>query len=208
MFGELRERIRDHARDKLCEDLQALGIQAQMSERGRPQEKILPIRQRSLGVIDIVEGPIRWIHVTHVARVNMAPYSYRTLMYGVPDPKVRSGYPEVRLIAKSFEEGPVSRWWQRNVGGQSNVGIDKVRWEGKDFGLRLIDRLSDDVSLNKPIIVCKDELEIAADSEHNCWIVTVSTVYTRKQASPSKDMWDCYQSIASHLMGTPLPPNT
>jgi len=34
----LKERLRDHARDELCVNLKALYIQAQISNRGRPEE--------------------------------------------------------------------------------------------------------------------------------------------------------------------------
>ena len=187
----LLERFRDHTRDDVWGSLRALGIQAQMSGRGRPEEKILSLGQQSLGVIEIVEGPIRWINVRTIPIVAIGLESERhtyELVYGVPDPKVQSGFPEVRLEAID-----VIRWGLVSIG---------VRWQGKDFGLRLIDRLNDDVS-PKPIMD-KCDLEIAANPEHSCWIVTAGT----PGSFPSKVLWDCIQSLARHLLAMPVPPNT
>ena len=63
-FSKLREARRDKTRDELCAHLQSLGIEAQMVPRGRAEEKIYPGPRRSLGVIDIAEGPIPWVNVT------------------------------------------------------------------------------------------------------------------------------------------------
>ena len=63
LFGKLKERFRDHARDDLCADLRALGIQAQMSERGRPEEKITRWRGKSFGIIDMQDALICWVDV-------------------------------------------------------------------------------------------------------------------------------------------------
>jgi len=58
----LKDFLRDQTRDSVCEILQGMGINAQMAERGQPEENIelLPI-YKSLGVINISEGPIRWL---------------------------------------------------------------------------------------------------------------------------------------------------
>lgn len=60
----MREKLRDKTRDQLTVALNALGVQAVMAERGRPEEAIHNSWwQRSLGVIDLSEGPVRWINV-------------------------------------------------------------------------------------------------------------------------------------------------
>ena len=58
------ERYRDHTRDELCIALQGLGINAQMSERGRPEEEItsrwfesLMLGVKYLGIIE-VQNPV------------------------------------------------------------------------------------------------------------------------------------------------------
>ena len=196
--------FRGHARDGLCTALQALGIQAQMAPRGRAEEKIYPRDRRSLGslgVIDIAEGPIRWVNVTRgtLDTENETDTSFY-LEYGVPDPNVRSGFPEVRLEAISVHEPvPDSRWWFLKFPVLGPV--IGVRWEGKDFGLGIAEHLSQNVLV--PTAFSEGSFEIRAYPDRGCWTLTVNEVL-----APSKQEWDCYQSIASHLLGTTLPANT
>ena len=59
----MQERLRDKTRDTLAEALQTLGVPAEMAERGRPEESLgKRLFCRSLGVIDIKEGPIAWVN--------------------------------------------------------------------------------------------------------------------------------------------------
>ena len=60
----MKEKLRDKTRDKLVHSLNALGVGATMAERGRPEERIRKSwGKRSLGVIDIPQGPIRCINI-------------------------------------------------------------------------------------------------------------------------------------------------
>ena len=61
----MKENFRDKSRDELTWNLTNLaGVKAQMSERERPEEKVENSwYQRSLGVIDITDGPIKWISI-------------------------------------------------------------------------------------------------------------------------------------------------
>ena len=50
----MREKLRDKTRDNLAEQLNAIGINATLSERDRPEEKVgNRLFRRSLGIIDI-----------------------------------------------------------------------------------------------------------------------------------------------------------
>jgi len=111
-FSELREALRSktgNERDEFCAHLQSLGIDAQMAPRGRAEEKIYTGPRQSLGVIDIAKGPIHWVNVTFATSYSGPDDDVdqpHPLVYGVPDPKVRSEFPEVRLHAKSFGKDP------------------------------------------------------------------------------------------------------
>ena len=60
----MKELFRDKSRDKLAQNLNSLGIRADLAERGRAEEKIENSwYQRSLGIIDIPEGLVRWINI-------------------------------------------------------------------------------------------------------------------------------------------------
>ena len=58
---------RDQTREFLSDKLNSLGVQATLAERGRDEEWIKNIKwytfRFSLGVIDIPDGPIRWINI-------------------------------------------------------------------------------------------------------------------------------------------------
>ena len=188
MFDKIRERFRDHGRDKLCAHLRVLSIQAQMSERGRPEEKITRWG-KSLEIIDIQDPLIRWVDIRRDDDSDNTASWYIT--YGVPDSRITAGFHKVEIRTKRIKRIPL-------------VGkVVDLKWKGEDFGLGLIERLSHDVSLNKQIIMDAHDLGIVGYPEHSCWILAVEDV-----VAPLKRNWDCYQSIASHLLGTPLPPIT
>ena len=188
-----RERYQDHTRDdryRLCGWLQHLGIQAQMSERGRPEEKILPSQQGSLGVIDILEGPIRWVNV--VSRYDRDDDQYYSLVYGVPDLKVLSGFPVVRIKAIS-RSGATRVSWETVEPRVKNF-LDKLAgrepWKGKDFGLRIAEHLSQKVLATRAFLRClsyqKNDFEIRAYPDRCCWILTVKDAL----APSSREEWD------------------
>ena len=205
IFSWLREKRRDKTMDQFCTHLPSLGIDARVAPRGRPEEEIYTGAddEGSLGVIDIVEGPIRWINVTWGTRASVALDTswvdvYHSLVFGVPDPKVRSGFPEVRLNAIPVRER--ERFW---LSGR----VIRVRWEGEDFGLGIVEHLSQNIQLPTASLESIGEVgydfEIRARPDHGCWILTVEGVL-----APSKQEWDCYQSIASALLAMPLQPTT
>ena len=85
-----------------------------------------------------------------------------------------------------------------------------VRWEGEDFGLGIVKHLSENVLVTKAVLESHSDytspyqtFEIHAYPDRGCWILTVGYVL-----APSRQEWECYQSIASHLLAMPLPPNT
>ena len=60
----VHEKFRDKSRDDLAQNLNSLGVKAQMLERKVIQEKIGDVWwMRRLGVIEIDEGPIKCINV-------------------------------------------------------------------------------------------------------------------------------------------------
>lgn len=192
LLSRLLEKLkfRDDTRDQLCTALKDLGLDAQMAARGRVEQKIYFGPRWSLGVIDIAEGPIRWVNVTQetITWGGEDPPLLHFVVYGVPDPRVGPGFPKVR------------------------VKITGVRWKGKDFGLGIVDRLSQDVSVASAIMDgainpflnvmwprAVPRVEIRAYPYRSCWMLATPTL------APSKQEWDCYQAIARHLLATPIP---
>lgn len=191
-FDMLKETFRDKTRDDICAALRSLGIDAQMAKRGLGKKWIglrdfsLGSSGESLGLIDILQGPIRWVNVlkyqTHSGEGSRG-YTYYFTDYGVHDPRLgpNSLRPEIKICVKQF------------------LLFDPVvdlRWEGDDFGLGIVDRLNSDVSIMSLIMQMSDlDVKIHAHHRHRCWIIS-----TKTNDAPSKELWDCYQAIARHLL--------
>ena len=62
-----KEALRDKAREKIYSGLCAIGIPARLAEKGRPEEAFGKGQGKSLGLIDIEEGPVRWINILGVS---------------------------------------------------------------------------------------------------------------------------------------------
>ena len=181
-FREVRETFRDHARDDICAHLQTLGIDARMAERGRVEEKFGG--EGSLGLIEIPEGPIRWVNVRKVTSIGVQGGSstYYT-QYGVPDSRLEPNFPRYRIKTVRVKTVPL-------------VGrVVDLRWEGDDSDLGIISRLNSDAQLKQPIMESRD-VTVQAHSDHRCWIIS-----TKTRDVPSGELWNCYQTIACHLLG-------
>ena len=182
-FGKIRETFRNHARDNICAGLQTLGIDAQMAERDRAEEKIGG--KGSLGIIHIPEGTIRWINVrteTHsTGQYGGGGFDYYT-EYGVPDPKLGFDSPWLRIKSTRVKKPPIL--------GE----VVDLRWWGEDFGFGIVSRLNSDVQLKQPLMESRD-VTIEAHGEHRCWIIS-----TKTRDVPSEELWNCYQKIARHLL--------
>ena len=185
-FDKVHERLRDHTRDDICARLRSLGIDAQIAERDRTEERIgcgnrrtypFQVDMRSLGLIDIAEGPIRWVNVLRSASSPSSGTVYRT-DYGVPDPRL----------------GPRMTGYIPNLQIKSVRNVSVLRWKGKDSDRGIINRLNSDISIKHPIMENRDVI-IRADGYHKCWIIQVET-----REVPSKELWNCYQAIADHLL--------
>jgi hypothetical protein len=71
-----------------------------------------------------------------------------------------------------------------------------LRWKGKDLGLRIIDRMNNDISL-KQLLMKSDVLpiHINAYGGYRCW-----TIQHYPSPLPEAEQWRCYQAIARHLL--------
>lgn len=170
-FLGIKEAFRDHTRDDICAGLQRLGIDARIGERERD-------------MIDIPEGPIRWVNVRkeHYVNQHSSGTSYYT-DYGVPDYRLASSLRGLEICSVRVKTFPIF--------GQ----VVDLRWEGKDLGLGLISRLNSDISIKRPIIESRD-VTIRTHGKYNrYWIISTHTTEV-----PSRELWDCYQKIAQHLL--------
>ena len=186
----VREELKKNERDDIYADLQALGIDAQVAERGRLEEKIGG--WGSLGLIDIPKGPISWVNV----RKEIQSGEYGTSIdyyidYGIPDPRLGPASPEIYIYSVRKKTFPL-------------VGkVVDLHWEGRasflspigKLGARIINRLKSDILIKYPLIKESYDVKIRASGDHGCWIIE-----TKTRSAPSEELWNCYQTIAQHLL--------
>ena len=94
----MKEALRDKTRDELAWNLANFaGVKAHMSDRGRQEEKMENSwYQRSLGVIDIADGPIKWINILKKDRSQKSPAKWWIVM-GIPNSFEGSSIPKIKI---------------------------------------------------------------------------------------------------------------
>ena len=202
-FRTVKEKLRDKTVDKVCAGLCAIGLDARIVERGQPEENIgeegwvLGKDEKSLGLIEIRDSPIRRVNVLKIVRgkgTQSEGVVYRNV-YVVPDPSVSSkgGY----MVAKSVRAKSVPL-----------IGrVVDIRWEGGKSHSNLMRRISEDILLNRSLIRLKEDVTIRTFLEYNCWSILSSrssvggfpgSLFGRP--APSREQWNCYETIARHLL--------
>ena len=194
-FDAVRELFRDHTRDNLCAELQTLGVNARMADRGRPEEDTG--EGTSLGIIDIVGGSIPWVNVRKVTTsgggYEDGDDSVTTCYtdYGVP-----VGYPTPNVTIKSARRkgfpllGAVidAEWSAEGSNPDAGVVADILR------------RLGEDATVRDAIMATRDVKIIVGPHGPQRegrlgWVISTQT-----RAVPTRQAWDCYQAIARHLI--------
>ena len=184
---------RDPARDNVCTALQKLGVRAELAERGRTEEEVTPSWMKSHGVIDVLDRQIGWVIVKSMMSNKGAKFWW--VEYGVPDQRVAGAFPKVKIKTSPVRAKPRKTHLVGRVVG--------LRWKGVDSDLGIIRRLNDDVSLRQPLTGSGD-LEIRAYPEHRCWVL-IADPDDPIRVDPSSELWDSIETIAGHLLATPVP---
>ena len=215
----VKEKLRDKTGDRLCADLCAKGLDACMAERGQPEEHITWHGEESMGLIEIRDSPIRWVNVVRKQRGSLLQSVIVYInVYLVPDPSLpRKGYLEIkpgRVKSVPLFGRVVDLRWKAN--------FIKIKWKFMPILTRksipvktessLIRRLSEDVSLKQKLIGLKEDVKIRSFPEQRCWAMLSSHFpsgwfrpsgwfsSSMKQPAPSRELWDCYETIARHLL--------
>ena len=187
-LDKLHDLFQDETTFDLCSGLLNLGVDARLAHRDRAEERIRGGigRGHSLGVIDIQEGPIRWVNTRKLPPSGSTQHNYTVYWtdYGVPDPKVAPGFPTGSIESVRKRTFPV-------IGD-----IADVLWRGESSLQGVVNRLNEDVLLKRRLQVMeRHDVEIRAHPGHGCWILSMQT-----KDVPSRDLWECYQAIAQHLL--------
>lgn len=182
----MREALRDKTRDKLAQNLFMLGSGAEMAERGRAEEKIEKAWfERSLGVIDIPHGPVRWINIIKKDGSKNSPPYWR-IVFGIPDERP---VPEERMVhIKTVRKKSFPLFGK----------VVDVTWKGEDRGIGLISILDSDMSV-KQTATELGNLEIRShNDEFRGWTVKVD-----RRINPSALHWDTFKKLADHVLTSP-----
>jgi hypothetical protein len=181
IFGKVKAAFRrsvDYHKEEFCRALCELGINAQIGIRDCAAEADIG-RGHSNGIIDIPQGPIRWINYKTLG-TGIGEDQPEYIQLGVPDPRLRPDAPDIesfKLVGKAGD----------------------LRWKGNDAGLRIIDRMSCDISLNQLVIKSGVlPIRINAYGDFRCW--TINHNFYRGDFSLTAENWSCYQAIARHLL--------
>ena len=177
--------------------LRAIGLDAQKVERGRPEEHIgEEWKGKSQGLIEIQGSPIRWVNVLKEETRGSGPNNPGSVdyhnVYLIPHPSMDLQKLEVKSVrVKSVP-----------VVGQ----VVDLQWKGNFEGNR-INRLSQDISLSQTLIRLKEDIEVHSHPDQGCWSLLSSTSSTGifpwilfARPAPSRAQWDCYETIAHHLL--------
>ena len=184
----MKERLRDKTRDELTLALNALSIKATLAERERPEEKIQNAwSNRSQGIIDVQEGPIRWINCLKHDGSQYSPPQWWTV-FGLPDERPFSEQRAVKIKTVRSKSFPLF--------GK----VVDVTWQGEDYATRLISVLANDPAI-KSFVKKTGDVEIESHAgEFQGWSVQVYGKFAARQQD-----WDMVQKIADRLLSSPQP---
>ena len=176
----MREKLRDKTRDKLAEQLNAIGVTATLSGRDRPEEKVgNRLFRRSLGIIDITDGGlIKWINIIKQDRQKDSPPRW-WIYLGVPGdmqlPKSRS----VNIRTKRKKSFPL---FGKIIG---------VTWKGQDRNHGLAKKLSDDVETHNLATGIGNIRVQTLHEDFNGWSIEID-----RRFDPTPEIWKSLQRVA------------
>ena len=182
----MKERFRDKTRDELTASLNALGVQAEMSRREVVQEKAENSwYQRSLGVIDVFEEPIRWINILKKDRSDKSPPAW-WVVFGIPDDRPISSRHTVKIKTVRKKTFPL---FGRVV---------DVTWKGSDGFTGLVKTLSNDEPI-KMLAKRVGNLEIKSHVRpFQGWTLT-----TYRRIQPTREDWESIKKLADYMLESP-----
>ncbi len=181
----MKNLIRDKTRDKLAQNLNSLGIRADLAERGRAEEKIENSwYQRSLGIIDFPEGLVRWINILKKDGSRNSPPKWWVVLC-MPDERPISDHKAVDI--KTIREKTFPLFGK----------IVDVTWKGNDHGTGLAEVLSYDETV-KGLAKRIGNLEVHSYAkEFQGWTLQVD----RKIMLTNQD-WATVQKIGNYVLSS------
>ena len=182
----MKEWVRDKSRDELADALNSVGVKAEMAERGRAEEKVEGSwYQRSLGIIDIPEGSIRWVNILKKDRSKHSGPRWWVVL-GIPDERSISSHKEIKIKTVRKRTFPLF-----------GKVVDVV-WKGYDGNTGLVNTLSKDVP-TKTLATRIGNLEVKSQANGlQGWTLTVD-----RRFSPTSQDWETVEKIAGYILSSP-----
>ena len=217
LFSTVLETFRDKTRDELCANICAVGMNAVLATRGQREENVGdPRHGKSLGLIEIQGSPIRWVNVLKETKSYgpQSSISVHTFAYLIPDVTIHR---ETYLRSVGKRDAPifgrvVDVRWKGNFEDFFQAKEEVVFDESDIIRLReQIRLLNEDAMLNQDLLNLPEEIEIYSYPEYGYWAISPKKSDTKKQYEggpfgyswqpvPSRELWDCYETIARHLL--------
>ena len=185
VYGDLKRQMED-----LTIGLGSLGIDAELSESRQSEQDIgsggIFNKNRSLGLINIAKGPIRWINLREASE-GQGPDGMHVLYSYYMDYGVRydtgAKLPNATIV-------PVRKKRFLIFGA-----VVAIRWRGIfALGTDIANRLNADPSM-KFSTIWDDDFEITSYPAHESWILSA-----KEWRVPSRLQWDAYQALTEHLL--------
>ena len=178
----MKEKFRDKTRDDLSSALRSLGVDAELAERGRPEEKVRKsIFRRSLGLVDIRGGPIVAINaLKQDGSQHSPPQWWAVLLISIHLPGA-ADHP-VKISSRRLKSFPV-------IGKVTGVG-----WRGEDYSAGLIESLRQDRML-ADLVKRVGDIEIRSHADDFAgW-----TIQIKARLRPNEHDWHPLEQLASRL---------
>ena len=185
VYGDLKRQMED-----LTTGLGSLGIDAELSESRQSEQDIgsggIFKKNRSLGLINIAKGLIRWINLREASE-GQGPdglhvlYSYY-MDYGVRN-DTGARLPNTTIVSVRKKRFLIFG------------AVVATHWRGSfALGRDIANRLNAEPSMILPMI-WDDDFEITSYPEHESWILSA-----KEWKVPSRLQWDAYQALAETLL--------
>jgi hypothetical protein len=182
----MKEIFRDKSRDELARDLNALGIRADLAERGRAEEKIENSwYQRSLGIIDIPEGLVRWINILKKDASKNSPPLWWVILC-IPDKRPVPNHKAVDIKTIRRKAFPLF--------GK----VVDVTWKGNDHHTGLAEVLSSDAAVKNLAQRIGNLVIHSYDKEFQGWTLQVDRRFV-----PTNQDWATIQKITDYILSSP-----
>jgi hypothetical protein len=181
----MKDMLRDKTRDNLAQNLNSLGIRADLAERGRAEEKIENSwYQRSLGIIDIPEGLVRWINILKKDGSKNSPPQWWVVLC-IPDERPLSNHKAVDIKTIRKKTFPLF--------GK----VVDVTWKGNDHHTGLVEFLSNDEAV-KNLAKRIGNLTVHSYAEDfQGWTLQVD-----RRFEPTSQDWATIQKIANYILSS------